>query len=108
MMVEPVSVRDVLPLIDALTAELLPSPIAHVLPLAQRLPTRPADPPMPPPSLRTGAEAAEVAEARQLYAERFADYQAKLAERTRQRIARSQAESAANTAQAPDLRRRFR
>jgi hypothetical protein len=86
----------------------LPSPVATILPLAQRLPTRPADMPMPMPSPRRGADAAEVAEARERYAERFADYQAKLARRTHERVERSRAESVANTAQAADLRRRFR
>jgi D-arabinan exo alpha-(1,3)/(1,5)-arabinofuranosidase (non-reducing end) len=88
--------------------QLLPSPVATILPLAQRLPSRPAIEPTPPPAPRRGADAEEVAEMRERYAERFADYRAKHAERTRQRVERSQAESAANTAQAADLRRRFR
>jgi D-arabinan exo alpha-(1,3)/(1,5)-arabinofuranosidase (non-reducing end) len=86
----------------------LPSPTASILPLEQRLPTRPPDLPMPTPAPRTGVDADEVAEAREHYRERFAAYQARMAERTAQRVERSQAESAANTAQAADLRRRFR
>jgi hypothetical protein len=87
--------------------QLLPSPRASILPLEQRLPTRPADHPVPSPSSRTGVDADEVAEARELYARRFEEYQAKLARRTEQRVARSKAESQANVDQAADLRRRF-
>src|SRR4051812_12608428 len=63
----------------------LPSPKATILPLEQRLPTRPAELPTPPPAPRYGADADEVAEMREQYFTRFAEYQTKLEERTRQR-----------------------
>src|SRR5207253_9077442 len=74
----------------------LPSPTARILPVEQRLPTRPIDQPVPAPSHRRGADAEEIAEMRQRYEQRFAEYIEKMAQRTCQRIERSRAESAAN------------
>jgi Protein of unknown function (DUF2961) len=85
----------------------LPSPKATILPLEQRLPTRALDQPVPTPTPRRGADAEEIEEMRQRYEQRFAEYIAKMEERTCQRIERSRAESAANIAQAAQLRRRY-
>jgi hypothetical protein len=85
----------------------LPSPPAEIPPLEQRLPTRPSAPqtpdPVPPPS----DMAEEVQAMRDQQAERFRAYTEKLAQRAQERAERSRAESAANTAHAADIRRRF-
>jgi hypothetical protein len=78
------------------------------LPLEPRLPTRPADQPTPVAAQRSGAEAEEIADMRARYTERFRACLDKHAARTERRIERSRAESEANSAQAADLRRRFR
>ena len=54
------------------------------------------------------AIAEEVARMRDDYASRASEYRDKLARRTSERAERSLTESEANTAQAADLRRRFR
>ena len=52
----------------------LPSPVATIPPLAERLPTRPDTPPTPSPAPRTGAVAEEIARMRNQRDERFAVY----------------------------------
>ena len=86
----------------------LPSPPASILPLERRLPTRPAAEPQPTPTPRRAAVAEEIAEMRQRYTARFEEYKSRLDARVAWRNERSRAESEANTAQAADVRRRFR
>jgi hypothetical protein len=86
----------------------LPSPPASILPLERRLPTRPAAEPQPAPTPRRAAVAEEIAEMRQRYTTRFEEYKSRLDARVAWRNERSRAESEANTAQAADVRRRFR
>jgi hypothetical protein len=85
----------------------LPSPPTEILPVDQRLPTRPttatADDPRPAPD----DIADEATTLRQRYAERYEEYRAHLSARTADRAARSQAESQANSEQAANLRRRY-
>ncbi|WP_405483418.1 glycoside hydrolase family 172 protein [Streptomyces sp. NBC_00009] len=85
----------------------LPSPPASILPLADRLPVRPAAHPRPEPSPRHGTTAEEIVEMRAAYEVRWQRYQERLAERTRQRGERSLAESQANARHSADLRRRY-
>lgn len=85
----------------------LPSPRLTIAPVQDRLPTRPAAE-TPPAAVAPPAALSEEVEAnRQAYAERTQEYLERLAARTRDRAARSQQESAGNTAHAADLRRRF-
>jgi hypothetical protein len=85
----------------------LPSPPTHILPVDQRLPTRPArvtaDDPRPAPD----DIADEAATLRQRYAQRYEEYRGHLSARSADRAARSQTESRANSEQAADLRRRY-
>jgi hypothetical protein len=85
----------------------LPSPQATILALDQRLPTRPPDLPAVAPTPRHGIDADEIAKMREDYFQRFSEYTARLDDRRQRQYARSRDESAANIAQAADLRRRF-
>jgi hypothetical protein len=86
----------------------LPSPQAAILPVERRLPTRPAQPAGLEASPPSDEMADEVSRMREDYAARFRAYTDKLAQRARERAERSRAEAQANTAQAADIRRRFR
>jgi hypothetical protein len=86
----------------------LPSPEASILPLEQRVPTRPQHILSPDPVASDAAVAAEVGEKRQAYFDRYEQYRAKLAERTQQRLERTAREEQGNRDQAADIRRRYR
>jgi hypothetical protein len=86
----------------------LPSPQATILPVERRLPTRPVESPVPEPSPPANAMAEEVAQMRASQEARFREYADKLAGRARERAERSGREADANTAQAADIRRRYR
>jgi hypothetical protein len=85
----------------------LPSPKASILPIAERLPTRPTAQPAIAPSERGGAVAEEIAAMRERYSARFTEYQKQTQNRVQRRTVRTQQESEANTAHAADVRRRF-
>ncbi|MEV6104255.1 glycoside hydrolase family 172 protein [Streptomyces sp. NPDC051940] len=85
----------------------LPSPPASIAPVADRLPVRPPAAPQPAPTPRYGEVAEEIAGMRALHEARWARYQERLAERTRQRGERSLAESQGNVRHSADLRRRY-
>jgi hypothetical protein len=86
----------------------LPAPAASVPPVAYRLPTRPAAPPVMSPAPGPGLPPQEITAARERYLARTKEYVAKHEHRLQERLARSRAESDANVAQAAAVRRRFR
>jgi Protein of unknown function (DUF2961) len=88
--------------------QLPPSPPAHILPMVDRLPTRPGTGPRPTPTAAPPGLRDEALAAREAAASRDATYRERYDERTRQRVERTVREEAANREQAQDLRRRFR
>lgn len=87
--------------------QILPSPRASILPVAERLPYRPPAPPTPEPARPVGPAEDDAASARREYERRFSAYREEVARRTAAELARTDLSERANRDEARSLRVRF-